>query len=241
MTIFVEGINEASRVAIIKQELEINKTYKGYFMNDVTPIQFLEMGYLTVEEYKALLEKYSEYKEIIEEYSNYYFCRDEYHYLVDYKSMNIELEEFNAEMKKHELFGGNFEIETFLRIVKSRFINFYGDRVMFELKFFGRIIDEILLFSFYTDEDIYSFYREVAKTITCNYFIYYLEPDDIEETIREDCKKDQTLLNYYIELTKKSDRYRIENVDDLIDYYKERNRIEKNLLVKVFPNRFKYL
>lgn len=240
MNIFVEGIFGSGTKALMKQVLEDNKSYLAYYKDDYSLIEICDRAYFNDCDYKKLLVEFDAYRPYIIDNTIYSRCNDNLHYIVDYEKMNASDCDFNEICEKHKLFGGNYKTSEFMKIILSRYSCYYGDKKVFESFLLGKILDEILLYSNLSNDEIITFYSEIIKQIKCNCFVYYVETDNIKKSLNEleTSEKEKILTSF--KKTKYAKKHCINKIDDLVPYYKMREKIEKEIISKVFSNRCKY-
>lgn len=237
MNIFVEGLVNIKRRAIVNSIIDENKSYSA-FLDEISPIEIYSKAYLDDEKYERFIKKYPLHIENIKENTEYTRYHDEFHIIVDYN--NIKDETLSLELKKHNLFGGNFSIIKFMEIIKSKYTCYYGDKNVFENKLFGKIIDEFLMYSNFDDDKIIEFYQDLFNDFKFNCFIYYIEPESIDEVIKDFTKEE---IDLFLESLKKSQygkRNKVIDENDLKKYIDKHIALEKKIIFKVFPNRCRF-
>lgn len=239
MNIFVEGIFESDRINLIKTILKENKSYSAFLKNDISPIGLSYCAYMNEEKYNYFLEKYPNYAFEIKR--NTYYSYNDFHYTIAYNKMKIDDINLYKELASFSLYDGKYDPKEFLEIVREKFSCYYGYEKVFESSLFENVIDELLLYSDYSDEDIVEFYEELVKNFNFKYFIYYIEPDDIKSSIIEKYNEEiiEVMIRYF-KTTKYGKDYNVNSLDDLVKYFEKRIDIEKIILSRVFPKRCRY-
>lgn len=115
---------------------------------------------------------------------------------------------------------------------------YIATRNVFECSFFQNIIEELMLYAEYTDEQIMYFYRKLIANISDDFLVIPLISTDIENSIRhikEERVNEQgeevwyPLMLNYLNHSPYGKRHNYINFDDIINHFNRRTSIENRI------------
>lgn len=164
-------------------------------------------------------------------------CYDS-HYIVSYTHIHTNNHDFYVYMEKYEIYSGRMNINDFRNIVFERFGRLNCTRNVFECSIFQNIIEELMLFAEYTDEEILDFYRKLIANMADDFLVIRLISTDIENSIKhikEERVNEQGeevwyhLMLNYLNQSPSGKRHNYNNIDDIINHFKRRKSIENRI------------
>lgn len=243
LNVFVEGVPGSGKSTLLNNLQKRLPEYKFYYEGDISPVELAWCSYMTPEQYKKAIEDWPQLEKIIKENSKAESGR----YIVSYTRIHTYNHEFYRYMEQYEVYSGRRNIDEFRKIIFGRYHNFKGTGNVFECSFFQNIIEELMLFAEYEDEQILDFYRELVANLNADSFlIIRLLSTDIENSI-EQIKKERinergeefwyNLMMDYIKQSPYGKSHGYHCFDDLLKHFNRRISLEKRVSNELLPNR----
>lgn len=242
LNVFIEGIPGSGKSTLLSELQKNTSKYNFYYEGDITPIELAWCSYMTQKQYKRAIEEWPQLAEHIKENSK----RKESHYIVSYTRIPAEDQEFYNYMERYEIYGGRRNIQEFSKIIFDRFRRFNSTGNVFECAFFQNIIEELMLFGEYDDEQIFNFYNKMIANITGDFLIIRLLSEDIENSLRQ-IKEERIneqgeevwyhLMMNYLNQSPYGKSHNYKEFDDMIKHFKRRMSIEKRISNELLYNR----
>lgn len=242
--IFIEGIPGSGKSTLLKKLQENLPEYKFYFEGDISPVELAWCSYMTEKQYKKAVEAWPGLENSITEKTK----REGNHYIVSYTRIHAADNGFYQYMEGYEVYGGRRSIEEFTDIIFNRFQYFHETGNVFECSFFQNIIEELMLFAEYDDEQILDFYRKLLASMNCNDFVVIrLLSTDIKNSIeqirkeRVDDKGEEVwyrLMTDYLNKSPYGKAHAYNTIEDLVNHFNRRISLESRILEELFQNRY---
>ncbi|WP_343249439.1 hypothetical protein [Diplocloster hominis] len=147
-------------------------------------------------------------------------------------------------MEKYEIYGGRKNPLEFKSIVMQRIHDFRSCGNLFEYSFFQNIMEELMLFAMYSEQQIEEFYKEIISMLDMPKFkLVRMIPRDIEnciKNIRAERVNEQgeevwyPLLMSYLSSSNYGKKHGVSNFDDIITHFKRRMELE-NRVIRLMP------
>ena len=231
LNVFVEGIPGSGKSTLLGKLQKSLPEYTFYYEGDFSPIELAWCSYMTSEQYNKVINDWPQQEANIRENSK----KEGNHYIVSYTRIHIDNHEFYSYMEQNEIYGGRRTVQDFSKIVMERFHKLNGTGNVFECSFFQNIIEELMLFAEYDDDQIMDFYRKLIANITNNFLVIRLISSDIESSIKH-IKEERTneqgeevwfhLMMNYLNQSPYGKKHNYENFDDLLLHFNRRLSIE---------------
>jgi hypothetical protein len=234
LNVFIEGIPGSGKSTLLNNLKESLPLYKFYYEGDISPIDLAWCSYMTQEQYKKAIDDWPQLEMNIKQNSK----KEINHYVVSYTRIHTDNHDFYHYMEQHEIYGGRKNISDFSEIIMERFHRFNGTGNVFECAFFQNIIDELMLFAEYDDEQILDFYSKLIANISGDFLVIRLISTDIKNSIKqikEERINDQgeevwyDLMMNYFNQSPYGKFHNYENFDDILLHFNRRISIEKRI------------
>lgn len=242
LNVFIEGIPGSGKSTLLNKLQESSPLYKFYYEGDISPIELAWCSYMTHEQYKKAIYDWPQLEKNIKKNS----MEEINHYIVAYTRIHTDNLDFYSYMEKHEIYGGRRTIQDFSKIVMERFHKFNGTGNVFECAFFQNIIEELMLFAEYDDEQILDFYNKLITNISNDFLVIRLVSTDIENSIKQ-IKEERIneqgeeawyhLMMNYLNQSPYGKAHNYEDFDDIILHFNRRISIEKRISHELLHNR----
>ncbi len=242
--IFIEGIPGSGKSTLLGKLQKSLPAYRFYREGDISPVDLAWCSYLSITQYKKLLEDWPQFRNIIDAES----VREEGYYIIPYTRIHGDNHEFYSYIEKYEIYGGRRSINEFQDIVQRRYRNLKGTGNIFECAFFQNIMEELMLYAEYSDDKIIDFYKELVSNInTDNFLIIRLLCDDINgslEHIRKERINDQgeeiwyNLMLGYLKQSPYGKSHGMSDLEDIINHFIRRIMLENRILNEILPYKF---
>lgn len=179
--IFIEGIQGMGKSTLLQFIADNVPELKVCKEGDYSPVELAWCAWLDKEEYDRIIARFQELKEEI--VSNTYWEKE--HFIVTYTKIRTDITGFYEELEKYEIYNARREWAEFKEIILSRYQNFTESGYLFECSFLQNIVEDMILFSQKSDDEIVEFYKEIFETIQKDDFLLlYLYSDRIDDNIR---------------------------------------------------------
>ena len=152
--------------------------------------------------------------------------------------------QFYQYMEKYEIYGGRKNPLEFKSIVMQRIHDFRSCGNLFECSFFQNIMEELMLFAMYSEQQIEEFYKEIISMLDMPKFkLVRIIPRDIEnciKNIRAERVNEQgeevwyPLMMSYLSSSNYGKKHGVSNFDDIITHFKRRMELE-NRVIRLMP------
>lgn len=180
--IFIEGLQGTGKSTLLRRLAKELPEYNVYYEGDLSPFELAWCSYMTPEEYDAVL---AQYPDIADEIHRWTVEEDE-HKVVAYTRILTEYEGFHRHMETYEIYNGRREIAKFCEIVRGRMARYRGTGSLSECAFLQNIVEELILFAQWSDENIVAFYRELFDVVEKEHFLLvYLDSEEIEANVEK--------------------------------------------------------
>lgn len=237
--IFIEGIQGTGKTTLLRTLGQQMPTYHVYWEGDYSPVELAWCTYMTESEYRQAVEKFPEVADEIEKWTT----KENEHFIVQYTRILAENRAFYEYMEQFEIYNGRKTLEEFKRILLHRYEQFVGSGNIFECSFFQNTMEELLLYSDLTENEIIGFFEDLfAKLRHKDYVMLYLQSEQIEENIWQ-IKKERSdnsgnemwypLMLRYLNDTPYGKKHPFEGVADMAAHFRRRMQMELLVIEKV--------
>jgi hypothetical protein len=242
LNVFIEGIPGSGKSTLLAELQKNFPEYNFYYEGDISPVELAWCSYMTIEEYREALKAWPQLALKIQEISK----RADTHYIVSYTRIPTDHPDFYRYMEQYEIYGGRRNIQDFSKIIMERFHNFHGAGNVFECAFFQNIIEELMLFAEYDDDQILDFYRKLIAHINDDFMVIRLISTDIENSIRhikEERRNEQGeevwyhLMMSYLNQSPYGKSHNYKGFDDLLLHFNRRISIESRISNELLQKR----
>lgn len=201
-------------------------------------------------ELEYISEKYAKYTERImsniKQYGDYYCI---------FYTIFSDVPELVDELKLYKAYEGRLDANDFIQLVKNRIRHFVDIALMnehtyiFESVMFQQILNELILFSDCTDDNIVGSVLLIEKVLQpLNPTIFYLKPDDLKgqidkvaaERVSDNYELYPDWIDWMVEYVKNSKygkKYSVKNQVDLMAYFLKRAEMEKIIFESLTINK----
>jgi len=153
--------------------------------------------------------------------------------------------ELFKELQAFKAYEGRLDAHDFMHLIKNRIQHFVDTALenektyIFESVIFQQILNELVLFSDYTPDDMVASILEIEKILKpLNPIIFYLKPDDLkaqidkvaQERLSDSYELYPDWIDWMVEYVKNStygQRNFVKNREDLMAYFTYRKEIEE--------------
>lgn len=180
MNYFVEGLQGSGKSTLIEKLAKKYPACTVFREGDYSPVELAWCARVTKEKYAEILEKYSDIRSMIEEKSH---SEGDY-MIICYTQIITDVPGFHKNLEQNEIYNGRLSLDEFKGIVFDRYINWNEDNMIFECSLFQNIVEDMILYRNASDQEVMSFYKELADKINNKPFhIFYLETESIADNI----------------------------------------------------------
>lgn len=242
INIFVEGIPGSGKSTLLHKLQEQLPLYKFYYEGDLSPIELAWCSYMTSEQYEKAINDWPQLEKEIKENSRI----ENNYYIVSYTKIHTSNHHFYDYMGKYEIYGGRRDLQEFRQIVMDRFHQFHGTGNVFECSFFQNIIEELMLFGEYDDEQILEFYRNLIANISDEFLVIRLMNKDIDTSIKQ-IKEERVneqgeevwyhLMMDYLRQSPYGKSHKYDSFDDIMSHFNRRISIEQRISEELLHHR----
>ncbi|MBE6025061.1 MAG: thymidylate kinase [Cellulosilyticum sp.] len=245
--IIVEGIPGSGKSTCAKklEELLREKGIKVRLYNEgmAHPVDMAWHAYLTVDEYRALLDQYPQYEKTIKAHTQI----EEGYVTIAYTQLEIDWSDRNlvSTLESHEVYDGRVDRETFEKLHLKRWSHFKmaeDEVAIFECAFLQNQISELMGVHQMPKEYINHYLVQLLQGISqYKPLLIYLTQKEVEETImhvaKERVSTDKSkrgdwidMIIRYVEESNYGKTHHLKGVDGVIQFYKDRKAIEIEFL-----------
>lgn len=236
---YVEGIQGMGKSTLVNCIYRETPALHVCREGDYSPIDLAWCTWMTKEEYETVLEKYAEIRDEIEKYT----VEENGHFVIAYTKIITDIPNFHKDLESYEIYNGRKAFPEWKEIVFTRFENFTGTGYLFECAFFQNIMEDLILFHEFSDEEIVAFYRELFDRVDKeNFHLFYLYSENIEEILQV-VKKERSdnagsemwypLMMNYLKDSPYGKKHGYEGFDDMVAHFKHRQMLELRVIEEV--------
>lgn len=243
LNIFIEGIPGSGKSTLLDKLQKQIPSYKFYYEGDISPIELAWCSYMTQEQYMKAMRDWPQLEKNLKENTK----NEDNQYIVSYTRIHTEDQDFYRYMEQYEIYGGRRSIQEFSKIIIERFHNFNGTRSVFECAFFQNIIEELMLFAEYDDDQIMDFYSKLIANISDDFLIIRLISTDTKNSIKQ-IKKERIneqgeevwyhLMMNYLNQSPYGKSHNYESFDDILNHFNRRILLENRILKELLHKRY---
>ncbi len=180
--IFIEGLQGTGKSTFLRRMAKELPEYTVYYEGDLSPLELAWCSYMTPEEYDAALDRYPDLAEEIRRWT----VDEDGRKVVAYTRILTEYEGFHRHMENYEIYNGRRELAEFCEIVRSRMARYGGTGTLSECAFLQNIVEELILFAQWSDDEIVQFYRDLFDVVAKEHFLLvYMDSEDIEANVEK--------------------------------------------------------
>lgn len=248
--IIIEGIPGSGKSTSAKkvETYLVEKGIKAKLYNEGSahPVDMAWNAYLTMKEYRDLLEQYPEYKQVIQEHTQ---IENEY-VTIAYTQLGFypNENELMNKLEAHEVYDGRVDLATFEKLYLKRWGDFKLEEdevAIFECAYLQNQIGELMQIHNMPKAYIYNYLLNLLKGIQqYKPLIIYLTQRDVEETImrvaKERVSPDKSKWEDWIDLVIRSVEtckygklHGLKGTEGVIQFYKDRKELELEFINKI--------
>ena len=161
LNIFIEGIQGSGKSTLLGALAERLDGFRAWREGDVNPLELAWCAYMTPSQYARALEDMPAHREDVESHTE----RQGERYVTAYTQVRTDDWPFYQYMEKLEIYSGRRTPEEFTGIILERFEGFRSTGCIFECAFLQNIVEELMLYAPYSDEQIVDFYRRLISRL----------------------------------------------------------------------------
>lgn len=240
---FIEGLQGAGKSTFVRRLSEYLKDYQVFHEGDYSPVELAWCAYVTKEQYDDIRETYPSLYEEIEAKT----VTEKDHRIICYTQILTEIPGFHKQLEQYEIYNGNFDRESFEKVIFERFGRWQGEGQIFECSIFQNIIENQMLYFMMTDEEILSFYAKLCQVLADRpYRIIYLDVEDIAgaiEVIRKERSDDDgnelwfPMMIKYLEDSPCGRKYGLKGLSGLVAHLEQRRNLERRIASEIFKEK----
>lgn len=242
MNYFVEGLQGSGKSTLVQTMLEKNADYTVFHEGDYSPVELAWCTYMDGKQYEGVLNRYLEIKAEIE--AKTVIEGDKY--VVCYTQIITDIEGFHKDLEQYEIYNARKSFHEFESIILERLGKWNGKNQIFECSIFQNIVEDLILFTMASDEEIIEFYKKIKKALVGKeYKIIYLKTENVRESI-EVIKKERSdeygvelwfpMMCEYFNTSPYAKAKGLSGMDGLIAHLEHRQEIELRLCKEIFPD-----
>lgn len=241
--IFVEGIPGMGKSTLVQKLYTKLPGFHVCREGDYSPVELAWCTWMTQQQYEQALECYAPIRDEIIRNT----VKEGEYYIITYTRIITDIPNFHRDLEEFEIYNGRRNFAEFEEIVTSRHWNFKGTGHLFECSFFQNIMEELILFQQFGDEEIVEFYRKLYGGMNQEAFLLiYLYSDKVEECIRaikEERVDNQgyemwySLMLKYLIHSPYGERHGCKDFEDLVAHFRHRQQLELRIIREVIGER----
>ena len=206
---------------------------------DYSPVELAWCTYMDREAYEEICENYEAIKEEIEK--NTYREGDKY--IITYTRILTDIPGFHKTLEEYEIYNGRRSASELEEIVANRYEAFRGEGYLLECSFMQNLVEDLILYQQYSDEEIIALYHRLYKKVDKSKFLLlYLYDEDIATQIgkirKERCDGSGQEMWYplmleYLKQSPYGKKNGFDGFDDMIAHFKHRQAVELRIIEEV--------
>ena len=243
----MEGLQGSGKSTLVERLAKMHPDCTVLREGDYSPIELAWCARVTQEEYSQILDKYSRIRALIEEKSH----AEDGHMIICYTQVITDVPGFHRDLEQHEIYNGRCAYDEFKSIIFDRYKSWNGDGMIFECSLFQNIVEDMILYRNMSDNEIMSFYRELAGIIEDkNLRIFYLKAEDIAaniDVIRKERSDEHgnemwfPLMLRYFDESPYARSKGVHGAEELLKHFVHRQDLELRICSELFSDRVKIL
>ncbi len=240
--IFIEGIPGSGKTTLLNLLSTEYEQYWVFHEGEVSPVELAWCAYMSEDQYEQVLDQFPETVESVKRVSK----KEGDHYIVPYTRIQTGITEFYSRMEQYEIYSGRITVSEFQDIVLRRYKNFVSTGNIFECAFFQNILEELMLYAEYSDEQILCFYQELIEELDLEAFrLIRLDVENIADCIdiirkeRVDDSGKQIWFDLMLQFVCNSPYGKanhVQGMEGIINHFERRIRLENHIL-NLLPNK----
>ncbi|MBR3032389.1 MAG: hypothetical protein IKH92_05155, partial [Clostridiales bacterium] len=159
MNYFIEGIQGSGKSTLVGVLEKKYPNLRAIREGDYSPIELAWCAYIDEKQYREILEKYPLMRKEIEEKT----YQEGNKRIVCYTKIRTDDGSFYKDLEQYEIYNNRVSIEDFKSIILRRFKDWKTDGNIFECSLFQNIVEDLMLFKNYSDEEIYRFANAIQS------------------------------------------------------------------------------
>ena len=234
--IFIEGIPGSGKSTLLDALARHFTNYRVFREGDISPVELAWCAYMTETEYRQALSDLADLRDEIEKST----VKEGTHFITPYTKIKTVHYDFYEYMEKFEVYGGRKSPSEFRDIILRRFRAFHSGGNLFECSFFQNILEELMLYAMFSDQQIMDFYQELTALLDLSNFklICLVSPDIRQciQTIKEERVNPEgeeiwyQLMIGYLSRSPYGQAHQIEDFDGMISHFRRRTRLESEVM-----------
>ncbi len=240
--IFIEGIQGMGKSYLLQKISEKIPEFYVCREGDYSPADLAWCAYMTPKEYQGIL---NQYETLANEISANTVLEGS-HYVVCYTKIITDLPGFHKNLEQYEIYNGAIPPKEFEDLIISRYRRFSGSGYLLECAIMQNILENLMLFLQYQDDEILAFYEKLFHVMHKDRFrLVYLYSDRIEDHIkiiqkeRADGRGNQLWYELVMSYLASSPYGRVhgyKDFDDLTAHLAHRQRLELRIIREIFKD-----
>jgi hypothetical protein len=162
-----------------------------------------------------------------------------------YTKLRTEQRTFYEDCERFEIYNERLSAAAFTELVLSRYRAYAQTDGIFECALLQNILENLMLYLVFDDEEILAFYRRVRDALLhVPFTVLYLDSETVKENLetarRERVDEDGNevwfgLMTEYLEQSPYGKKSGLRGMDLLLSHALRRRALEKRILAEVFP------
>lgn len=238
--IFIEGIPGSGKSTLLDTLSRHFTDYRVYREGDISPVELAWCAYMSEDAYRQSLLDLADMRGEVERNT----IKEGVQYIVPYTKIKTGNYNFYEYMEKFEIYGGRKDPSEFREIILRRFQDFHLNGNVFECSFFQNIIEELMLYAMFSDQQIIDFYVDLAALLDLSAFkLIRLVSPDIRQCIQT-IKKERVnpegeevwylMMIDYLSRSPYGAAHQIQDFEGMVSHFKRRIALESEVM-KLLP------